>query len=106
MATTGDIIALAGIEGINIGDTITSATDPRPLPRIVVDEPTISMIFSVNDSPFAGKEGEHVTSRKIRERLEKELLGNVAIRLAETESPDSFKVSGRGELQLSILIEQ
>src|SRR5262245_12675568 len=106
MATTGDIIALAGIEGINIGDTITSATDPQPLPRIVVDEPTISMIFSVNDSAFAGKEGEHVTSRKIRERLEKELLGNVAIRLAETESPDSFKVSGRGELQLSILIEQ
>jgi GTP-binding protein len=106
MATSGDIIALAGIDGINIGDTISSAIDPRPLPRIVVDEPTISMIFSVNDSPFAGREGEYVTSRKIRERLEKELLGNVAIRLAETESPDSFKVSGRGELQLSILIEQ
>jgi GTP-binding protein len=105
-AEAGDIIALAGIEGINIGDTIAAADDPRPLPRIVVDEPTISMIFSVNTSPFAGKEGQSVTSRKIRERLDKELLGNVAIRVEETESPDSFKVSGRGELQLAILIEQ
>ncbi len=105
-AEPGDIIALAGIEGINIGDTITSATDPRPLPRIVVDEPTISMIFGVNTSPFAGKEGQHVTSRKLRERLEKELLANVAIRVEETESPDSLRVSGRGELQLAILIEQ
>lgn len=105
-AEPGDIIAIAGIEGIHIGDTITSATDPRPLPRIVVDEPTISMIFSVNTSPFAGKDGQHVTSRKIRERLDKELLGNVAIRVEDTDSPDSFRVSGRGELQLSILIEQ
>ncbi|MDX2040483.1 MAG: translational GTPase TypA [Acidobacteriota bacterium] len=105
-ATVGDIIALAGIEGINIGDTVTSATDPRPLPRIVVDEPTISMIFGVNNSPFAGKDGQHVTSRKIRERLDKELLGNVAIRVEDTESPDQFRVSGRGELQLAILIEQ
>jgi GTP-binding protein len=105
-AEAGDIIALAGIEGINIGDTVASANDPRPLPRIVVDEPTISMIFSVNTSPFAGKEGQSVTSRKIRERLDKELLGNVAIRVEETESPDSFNVSGRGELQLAILIEQ
>jgi GTP-binding protein len=105
-ASTGDIIALAGIEGINIGDTVASSIDPRPLPRIVVDEPTISMIFGVSTSPFAGKEGQHVTSRKIRERLDKELLGNVAIRVEETDSPDSFKVSGRGELQLSILIEQ
>jgi GTP-binding protein len=105
-AVAGDIIALAGIEGINIGDTIASAIDPKPLPRIVVDEPTISMIFSVNTSPFAGKEGQSVTSRKIRERLDKELLGNVAIRVEETDSPDSFNVSGRGELQLSILIEQ
>jgi GTP-binding protein len=105
-AAAGDIIAIAGIEGINIGDTIASVTDPKPLPRIVVDEPTISMIFSVNTSPFAGKEGQHVTSRKIRERLDKELLSNVAIRLEDTDSPDSFKVSGRGELQLAILIEQ
>ncbi|QQS46186.1 MAG: translational GTPase TypA [Acidobacteriota bacterium] len=105
-ASTGDIVSLAGIEGINIGDTVASAIDPRPLPRIVVDEPTISMIFGVSTSPFAGKEGQHVTSRKIRERLDKELLGNVAIRVEETESPDSFRVSGRGELQLSILIEQ
>ncbi len=102
----GDIIALAGIEGINIGDTITSAIDPRPLPRIKVDEPTISMIFGVNTSPFAGKDGQHVTSRKLRERLDRELLSNVAIRVEETESPDSFRVSGRGELQLAILIEQ
>ncbi len=105
-AEVGEIIALAGIEGIHIGDTVTSAIDPRPLPRIVVDEPTISMIFAVNVSPFAGKEGQFVTSRKIRERLDKELLGNVAIRVEETDSPDSFKVSGRGELQLAILIEQ
>jgi GTP-binding protein len=105
-AGVGEIIALAGIEGIQIGDTITSATDPRPLPRIKVDEPTISMIFSVNNSPFAGKEGQFVTSRQIRERLDKELLKNVAIRVEDTDSPDSFKVSGRGELQLSILIEQ
>lgn len=106
VADAGDIIAIAGIEGINIGDTIASAIDPKPLPRIKVDEPTISMIFGVNTSPFAGKDGQHVTSRKIRERLDKELLGNVAIRVDETESPDSFKVSGRGELQLAILIEQ
>ncbi|MGE0882576.1 MAG: translational GTPase TypA [Blastocatellales bacterium] len=105
-ASIGDIIALAGIEGINIGDTVTSATDPRPLPRITVDEPTISMIFGVNTSPFAGKDGQHVTSRKIRERLDKELLGNVAIRVEDTDSPDQFRVSGRGELQLAILIEQ
>ncbi|MBS1790196.1 MAG: translational GTPase TypA [Acidobacteria bacterium] len=105
-AAVGDIVALAGIEGINIGDTVTSATDPRPLPRIVVDEPTISMIFGVNTSPFAGKEGQHVTSRKIRERLDRELLGNVAIRVEDTDSPDQFRVSGRGELQLAILIEQ
>jgi GTP-binding protein len=105
-ASTGDIIAIAGIEGINIGDTIAAAIDPKPLPRIIVDEPTISMLFGVNTSPFAGKEGQHVTSRKIRERLDKELLGNVAIRVEDTDSPESFKVSGRGELQLAILIEQ
>ena len=105
-ASAGEIVALAGIEGINIGDTMTSATEPRPLPRIRVDEPTISMIFSVNTSPFAGREGKFVTSRQIRARLDKETLGNVAIRVEETDSPDSLKVSGRGELQLAILIEQ
>ncbi len=105
-ASAGEIIALAGIEGINIGDTVTSLIEPKPLPRIRVDEPTISMIFGVNTSPFAGREGKFVTSRQIRARLDKELLGNVAIRVEDTDSADSFKVSGRGELQLAILIEQ
>jgi len=103
-ARAGDIVALAGIEGINIGDTIADSEDPEPLPRIAVDEPTISMLFSVNTSPFAGREGEHVTSRALRERLEKELLYNVSIKV-DFISPDSFKVMGRGELQLAILIE-
>ena len=100
----GDIVALAGLEGINIGDTITDVDNPKPLPRITVDEPTISMVFSVNTSPFAGQDGRYVTSRNLRERLEKELLYNVAIRV-EFDNPDSFKVMGRGELQLAILIE-
>jgi len=101
----GEIVALAGIENINIGDTITSVDNPQPLPSIAVDEPTIAMIFGVNNSPFAGREGKFVTSRQIKERLDKEILGNVAIRVEETDSPDQFKVSGRGELQLAILIE-
>jgi GTP-binding protein len=101
----GEIVALAGIENINIGDTITSFDNPHPLPSIAVDEPTIAMIFGVNNSPFAGREGKYVTSRQLKERLDKELLGNVAIRVEETDSPDQFKVSGRGELQLAILIE-
>lgn len=101
----GEIVALAGIENINIGDTITSVDNPQPLPVIAVDEPTIAMIFSVNNSPFAGREGKYVTSRQVKERLDKEVLGNVAIRVEETDSPDQFKVSGRGELQLAILIE-
>lgn len=104
-ASFGEIVALAGVEDIQIGDTITSFDNPRPLPVIAVDEPTISMIFSVNNSPFAGKEGRFVTSRQIKERLERETLGNVAIRVEDTDSPDQFKVSGRGELQLAILIE-
>jgi GTP-binding protein len=99
----GEIIALAGIEGINIGDTITDAESPVALPRITVDKPTISMVFSVNTSPFAGREGRYVTSRKLRERLEKELLYNVSIDI--NFDIDSFKVMGRGELQLAILIE-
>jgi len=101
----GEIIALAGIENINIGDTITTLENPHPLPPIAVDEPTIAMIFGVNNSPFAGREGKFVTSRQVKERLDKEILGNVAIRVEETDSPDQFKVSGRGELQLAILIE-
>jgi GTP-binding protein len=104
-AGLGEIVALAGIEDIQIGDTITSADSPQPLPVIAVDEPTISMIFGVNNSPFAGKDGRFVTSRQVKERLDKETLGNVAIRVEETDSPDQFKVSGRGELQLAILIE-
>jgi GTP-binding protein len=101
----GDIVAVAGVEGITIGETITSVENPAPLPLIVIDEPTIAIQFNVNNSPFAGREGQYVTSRNLRERLEKELLSNVSIRVEETGSPDAFKVLGRGELQLAILIE-
>ncbi|MCU1288075.1 MAG: GTP-binding protein TypA/BipA [Acidobacteria bacterium] len=104
-AGVGEIVAIAGFDDINIGETITLVDNPKPLPVINVDEPTIAMIFGVNTSPFSGTEGKYVTSRQIKERLDKELLGNVALRVSETESADSFKVSGRGELQLSILIE-
>ncbi len=104
-AGAGDIIAVAGIDGINIGETIASIENPIPLPLIQIDEPTISMIFSVNNSPFSGRDGKYVTSRQLRERLYKEMLGNVSIRVEDTDSPESLKVSGRGELQLSILIE-
>jgi len=103
--TLGDIIAVAGVEGITIGETITDAESPSPLPHIAIDEPTIAMLFTVNTSPFAGREGTYVTSRNLRERLQKELLTNVSLRVEETESTDSFVVMGRGELQLSILIE-
>jgi len=103
-ASVGEIVALAGMEGISIGDTITSAETPVALPRITVDEPTISMVFSANTSPFAGKEGKFVTSRNLRERLEKELLYNVSIKV-DFEKADAFKVMGRGELQLAIIIE-
>ena len=101
----GDIVAVAGVEGITIGETITDAENPSPLPPISIDEPTIAMQFTVNTSPFAGREGSYVTSRNLRERLEKELLTNVSLRVEDTDSTDSFKVMGRGELQLSILIE-
>jgi GTP-binding protein len=104
-AGCGEIVALAGFEGIEIGETVTSAEDPSPLPPLHIDEPTISMIFSVNTSPFAGSEGRFVTSRNIKDRLERELLTNVSIRVEATESADSFKVLGRGELQLAVLIE-
>jgi len=101
----GDIIAVAGVEGIAIGDTITDAEGPAPLPRIVIDEPTVAMQFAVNSSPFAGREGAHVTSRDLRQRLERELLTNVSLRVEATENPDAFTVMGRGELHLAILIE-
>ncbi len=104
-ASPGDIVAVAGLTDINIGDTLTSRDDPRPLPPIQIDEPTITMSFGVNDSPFSGRSGKHLTSRKLKERLEKETLSNVSIRVEDTGSPETFKVSGRGELQLAILIE-
>lgn len=101
----GDILAIAGVEGITIGETVTSAENPKALPHIQIDEPTIAMTFTINNSPFAGREGQFVTSRNLRDRLDKELLTNVSIRVEEAGGPDAFKVMGRGELQLAILIE-
>ncbi len=101
----GDIIALSGVANINIGDTICDYNNPEKIPFVDIDEPTVSMTFSVNNGPFAGKEGEFITSRHIRDRLFKELDRNVSLRVRETETPDSFEVSGRGELHLSVLIE-
>ncbi|MFI5398719.1 MAG: translational GTPase TypA [Candidatus Binatia bacterium] len=104
-AKAGDIVAVAGIEDIHIGETIADRLNPRALPAIRIDEPTIAMIFSVNNSPWAGREGEYVTSRKLRERLVYELRKNVSLRIEDTASPDSWRVMGRGELQLAILVE-
>ena len=104
-AAPGDIVVLAGIENVAIGDTICAKDDPRPLPRITVDAPTVSMRFTINNSPFAGKEGRYVQSGKIRERLIRETLRNVGVQLEETEDRDSFTVKGRGEFQMAILIE-
>jgi len=104
-AESGDIIALAGVENVSIGDTISSFENPQPLPRLVVDEPTVSMIFYVNDGPFAGKEGKYLTSRHLLERLERESLRNVAIKIRKLERTDAFEVCGRGELQMAVLIE-
>ena len=101
----GDIVAIAGVEGITIGETITDADNPAPLPPITIDHPTIAMLFTVNVSPFSGRDGNYVTSRHLRERLDKELLTNVSLRVEDTGSTDAFIVMGRGELQLSILIE-
>jgi GTP-binding protein len=98
-AALGDLLAIAGVEGITIGETITSAENPLPLPLVQIDEPTIAMTFTINTSPFAGREGSYVTSRNLRERLDKELLTNVSIRVEEL-GHDTFKVMGRGELQL------
>jgi GTP-binding protein len=105
MAELGDIVAVSGFSEINIGETICDVEAPEPLPFVNIDEPTLSMTFSVNNSPLAGREGTYVTSRHLRDRLFKELETNVSLRVEETETPDSFKVSGRGELHLSILIE-
>jgi GTP-binding protein len=102
---TGDVAAISGIEGINIGETICDSDVPEPLPFVEIEEPTVSMTFGVNDSPFAGTDGTYITSRHLRDRLFKELETNVSLRVEETDSPDSFTVSGRGELHLSILIE-
>ena len=104
-ATAGDIVCVTGIDELNISDTLCNPECVEGLPPLTVDEPTVSMMFQVNTSPFAGKEGKFVTSRNIRERLEKELLHNVALRVEDTDSPDKFRVSGRGELHLSVLIE-
>ena len=104
-AGPGDIVAVAGLEEMQIGETLSDREDPRPLPPIHVDEPTITMVLSINDSPFSGRDGRHVTSRKLKDRLERERLVNVSIRVEPTESADAFRVSGRGELQLAILIE-
>ncbi|MBI1919449.1 MAG: translational GTPase TypA [Geobacter sp.] len=104
-AITGDIVTLAGFDDVGIGETLAAADNPVALPYVAIDEPTIAMNFIVNNSPFAGREGKLVTSRNIRERLDKELRTNVSLRVEDTENPDTFKVSGRGELHLSILIE-
>jgi len=101
----GDIIAVAGIDNVTIGDTISSNEDPKPLPRILIDEPTVSMLFYVNNGPFAGKEGKYLTSRNISERLDREILGNVSLQVHKTERTDVFEVRGRGELQMAVLIE-
>ncbi|GAA4715345.1 translational GTPase TypA [Brevibacillus fulvus] len=104
-ARAGDIVALAGLEDINVGETVCDADHPDPLPLLKIDEPTLQMTFLVNNSPFAGREGKHVTSRKLRDRLMAELETDVSLRVDETDSPDAFVVSGRGELHLSILVE-
>jgi GTP-binding protein len=104
-AQAGDVVAVAGIEEIQIGETISDRETPKPLPAIRIDEPTIAMLFAVNTAPWSGREGQYVTSRRLRERLWAELRKNVSLRIEETDSPDSFRVMGRGELQLAILIE-
>jgi GTP-binding protein len=104
-AVAGDIVAIAGVEGIQIGESITDLASPAPLEPLLIDEPTLAMIFTVNSGPLAGKEGSYLTSRDLRDRLQKELLTNVSIRVEDTDTPESFRVLGRGELQLAILIE-
>jgi GTP-binding protein len=105
-AGPGDIVAVAGLPEVTIGDTLTDPADPRPLPRLDVDEPTLRMTFGVNTSPLSGREGRFVTSRQLKARLDREVLGNVSVEVLPTESADTFEVRGRGELQLAVLIEQ
>ena len=105
-ASVGDIVALSGMADINIGDTVCDPSAPEPLPFVEIDRPVLSMTFSVNDSPFAGLEGEYVTSRHLRDRLYRELLSNISLEVKDTDSTESFTVSGRGELHLSVLIEE
>src|SRR5690606_31656565 len=105
-AGPGDIVAIAGMSGIGLGESIAAAENPEPLPPVRVDEPTMSMEFRINDSPFSGREGQYVTSRNLRDRLFKEAENNLAMRIEETDSADRFLVYGRGELQMAILIEQ
>ncbi len=105
-AGPGEIVAVAGLPDVTIGDTITDPADPRPLPRLEVDEPTLRMTFGVNTSPLSGRDGQYLTSRQLKARLERETLGNVSIEVHPTESPETFEVRGRGELQLAVLIEQ
>ncbi|HBR33818.1 MAG TPA: translational GTPase TypA [Firmicutes bacterium] len=105
IASAGEIVAFAGLSEVNIGETVCHLEQPRPLPMLTIDEPTLAMTFMVNDSPFAGREGKYITSRHLRERLWKEAQTNVSLKVAETDSPDAFQISGRGELHLSILIE-
>jgi GTP-binding protein len=105
-AGPGEIVSLAGLGDVTVGETVTDPDDPRPLPVIAIDEPSISMRFGVNTSPFAGRDGQYLTSRHLKERLDREALGNVSVRVLPTDSPDIFEVQGRGELQLAILVEQ
>ena len=104
-ASVGDVVAISGIEDVNIGDTLCSPEDPTPLPFVKISEPTVEMTFMVNDSPFAGREGKFVTSRNLRDRLYKELLKDVSLKVSDTDSTDAFTVCGRGEMHLSVLIE-
>ena len=105
-AGPGEIVAVAGLPEVTIGDTLTDPQDPRPLPRLDVDEPTLSMTIGVNTSPLSGRDGNLLTSRQIKARLEREVLGNVSIEVRPTDSPETFEIRGRGELQLAVLIEQ
>src|SRR5207302_4462223 len=104
-AGPGEIVAVAGIEQVTIGETLADARDPRPLPVITVDEPAMSITIGVNTSPLAGRDGAKLTARQVKARLDQELVGNVSLRVSETDRPDTYEVQGRGELQLAVLVE-